>query len=45
MKLTAEVEGQSYALDLRRREGAGVEATIDGRRYELEVRATEAGAF
>ena len=45
MKLTAEVEGQSYALELRRREGARVEATIDGRRYELEAHETEAGAF
>ena len=45
MKLTAEVEGQSYALDLERREGARVEATIDGRRYELEARETEAGTF
>jgi biotin carboxyl carrier protein len=45
MKLTAEVEGQSYALDLERREGARVAASIDGRRYELEARETEAGAF
>jgi biotin carboxyl carrier protein len=45
MKLTAEVDGQSYALELERREGARVEATIDGRRYELEARETEAGAF
>lgn len=44
MKLTAEIEGHSYALDMRR-EGARVEATIDGRRYELEARETEAGAF
>jgi biotin carboxyl carrier protein len=45
MKLTAEVEGESYALDIERREGARVEAFVDGRRYELAVRATEAGAF
>ncbi|HEX8472780.1 MAG TPA: biotin/lipoyl-containing protein [Pyrinomonadaceae bacterium] len=45
MKLTAEVDGQSYALDLERREGARVEATVEGRRYELEARETEAGAF
>lgn len=45
MKFTAEVDGESYALELERREGARVEATIDGRRYELEVRETEAGAF
>ena len=44
MKLTAEIDGQSYALDLQR-EGARVEATVDGRRYELEARETEAGAF
>ncbi|HEV2879768.1 MAG TPA: biotin/lipoyl-containing protein [Pyrinomonadaceae bacterium] len=44
MKLIAEVEGQSYALDVRR-EGARVEASVDGRRYELEARETEAGAF
>jgi biotin carboxyl carrier protein len=44
MKLIAEVEGRSYALDVRR-EGARVEASVDGRRYELEARETEAGAF
>jgi biotin carboxyl carrier protein len=44
MKLTAEIDGHSYALDVRR-EGARVEATVDGRRYELEARETEAGAF
>jgi len=44
MKLIAEVDGRSYALDVRR-EGARVEASVDGRRYELEARETEAGAF
>jgi biotin carboxyl carrier protein len=44
MKLIAEVEGRSYALEVRR-EGARVEASVDGRRYELEARETEAGAF
>ena len=44
MKLMAEVDGRSYALELRR-EGARVEASVDGRRYELEARETEAGAF
>ena len=44
MKLTAEIEGRSYALDVRR-VGARVEATVDGRRYELEARETEPGAF
>jgi biotin carboxyl carrier protein len=44
MKLTAEIDGQSYALDMRR-DGARVEATVEGRRYELDVRETEAGEF
>ncbi|MGI9105494.1 MAG: biotin/lipoyl-containing protein [Pyrinomonadaceae bacterium] len=44
MKLTAEIDGQSHALDLQR-EGARIEASVDGRRYELEARETEAGAF
>ena len=44
MKLTAEIDGQSYALDLQR-EGVRVEATVDGRRYGLEARETEAGSF
>jgi biotin carboxyl carrier protein len=44
MKLIAEVDGRSYAFDVRR-EGARVEASVDGRRYELETRETEAGAF
>jgi len=44
MKLTAEIDGQSYALDLQR-EGVRVEVTVDGRRYELEARETEAGTF
>lgn len=44
MKLIAEVDGRSYALDVRR-EGARVEASVDGRLYELETRETEAGAF
>ena len=44
MKLSAEVDGQTHALDLQR-EGARVVATVDGRRYELEARETEGGAF
>ena len=44
MKLTAEIDGQSYALDLQR-EGVRVEVTVDGRRYELEARETEAGSL
>ena len=44
MKLTAEVSGERHALELRR-EGARVFAEVDGRGYELDVRATEAGAL
>ncbi|HEV2800574.1 MAG TPA: biotin/lipoyl-containing protein [Pyrinomonadaceae bacterium] len=44
MKLTAEVDGQTYDLELQR-EGARVEASVEGRRYQLEARETEAGAF
>ncbi len=44
MKLTAEIEGQEHALELRR-DGARVSTEIDGRRYELEARETEAGAY
>ncbi len=44
MKLIAEIDGRSYALELRR-EGARVEASVEGRRYQLEARETEAGAF
>ena len=42
MKLTAEIEGEPHALELRR-EGARVSATVDGRAYELEARETEPG--
>jgi biotin carboxyl carrier protein len=44
MKLTAEIDGQEHALELRR-DGARVSAEIDGRRYELEARETEAGSY
>lgn len=44
MKLTADIDGQSYALDMQR-EGTRVAATIDGRGYELEARETEPGVF
>ena len=44
MKLIAEIDGHSYALDLRR-EGTRVEASVEGRHYELEARETEAGEF
>lgn len=42
MKLTAEIDGEPRALELRR-EGARVLAEVDGRAYELEARETEAG--
>lgn len=44
MKLTAEISGERHTLELTR-EGAHVFAEIDGRRYELEARATEHGAL
>ena len=44
MKLTAEIDGQTYALELQR-EGTRILATVDGRHYELEARETEAGAL
>ncbi|MCA1616417.1 MAG: hypothetical protein LC800_20445 [Acidobacteria bacterium] len=44
MKLTAEVSGESHELRLRR-EGGRVHAEVGGRGYELDVRATEAGAL
>lgn len=44
MKLRAEIEGETHALELRQ-EGARVFAEIDGRRYELEAREPEAGIY
>jgi biotin carboxyl carrier protein len=44
MKLTAEIDGEHHALEVRR-EGSRVFAEIGGRRYELEARATERGAY
>jgi biotin carboxyl carrier protein len=44
MKLTAEIAGEEHALELRR-DGVRVEAEVGGRRYELEARETEAGAY
>lgn len=44
MKLTAEINGEQHALEVRR-EGARVFAEIDGRSYELEARETERGAY
>ncbi|HEX8163371.1 MAG TPA: biotin/lipoyl-containing protein [Pyrinomonadaceae bacterium] len=43
MKLTAEIDGQRHALEVRR-EGARVFAEVGGRAYELEARPTEAGS-
>ena len=44
MKLVAEIEGESRPLEVRR-VGAHVVAEIAGRRYELEARELEAGAY
>src|SRR5947209_6206246 len=44
MKLIAEHEGTEHALELRR-EGARVVATVDDRRYEIEAREPEPGAY
>jgi biotin carboxyl carrier protein len=44
MRLTAEIDGERLALEVRR-EGARVFAEIDGRQYELEARETEGGAY
>jgi len=44
MKLIAAVDGTKHSLVLRR-EGARATAEIDGRRYELEARETEAGSY
>jgi biotin carboxyl carrier protein len=44
MKLTAEIDGEQHALEVRR-EGARVFAEVGGRAYELEARQTEGGAY
>ncbi len=44
MKLIAEIEGEKFALDVRR-EGERVAAEIDGQRYELEARELEKNAY
>ncbi|MBA2501721.1 MAG: biotin/lipoyl-binding protein [Pyrinomonadaceae bacterium] len=44
MKLTAEVDDQKQALDIRR-EGDSVVASVDERRYELQARETEPGVY
>jgi biotin carboxyl carrier protein len=42
MKLTAEIEDEKQALDIKR-DGGRVVAYVEGRRYELELREPEAG--
>jgi biotin carboxyl carrier protein len=44
MKLTAEIETEKHALDLKR-EGNRVVAELDGRRYEFVLREPEAGIY
>jgi biotin carboxyl carrier protein len=44
MKLTADIDGQTYALELQRA-GTRILAAVDGRHYELEARETEAGSL
>ena len=44
MKLNAEVDGETVALEVRR-EGGRVFADVGGRRYELEARAVGAGEY
>jgi biotin carboxyl carrier protein len=44
MKLTAELAGEQYQLEIKR-EGPRVSALIDGRRYEVEAREQAAGVY
>lgn len=44
MKLTAGIDGAEQQIELLR-EGERVSASVDGRRYELAVRETEAGTY
>jgi biotin carboxyl carrier protein len=44
VKLTAEIEGETQALEIKR-DGARVFAEIDGRRYEVEARTTGPGIY
>jgi len=44
MKLIAEIEGENASVELKR-DGERAVAEVGGRRYELEVREPEAGAY
>jgi biotin carboxyl carrier protein len=44
MKLKAEIEGETHTLEIKR-DGALVFAEIDGRRYEVEARASQPGVY
>jgi biotin carboxyl carrier protein len=44
MKLTAELEDEKHALEVKR-DGGRVFAEVDGRRYELILRTPEAGTY
>ncbi|HYY56381.1 MAG TPA: biotin/lipoyl-containing protein [Pyrinomonadaceae bacterium] len=44
MRLTAEIENEKHALDIKR-EGGRVVAEVDGRLYELSLREPEAGVY
>jgi biotin carboxyl carrier protein len=44
MKLTAKIAGEQHKLDIKR-DGSRVIAEIDGRRYEVEARITQAGVY
>ena len=44
MKLNADIDGETVALEVRR-EGERVFADVGGRRYELEARAVGAGEY
>ncbi len=44
MKLTAEIAGETYELNIER-DGERVLAEVNGRRYELEARMSEPGVY
>jgi biotin carboxyl carrier protein len=45
MKLIAETAGAEHVLEIRRDDAAQVWATIDGRRYDVEVHEPEPGIY